>query len=357
MSRPRTFFDVGIGGIKEGRIVFELYNDIVPKTAENFRALCTGEKGATEEGVPLHYKGCPFHRIIPKFMIQGGDFTNQDGTGGISIYGEKFADENFQEKHVRPGLLSMANAGPGTNGSQFFITTVETPHLDGKHVVFGAVLKGMGLVRLMEKQGSQTGATSKPVVILDCGELAEGEDDGIAASDDGLPDWPEDLGGELTAGAQGTAVAKLKEAGNVAYKSGDNEKAVQKYTKAIRYADFATAGDARSEEQTASVAAVRTSCLLNRAQANLKIGSRQRAVLDDTSEVIASSSIETATRVKALYRRSQAHRDEEDTVKDLQEVVRLDPKNAAAKRDLLRIKEKNKKAVEEERKKYGKMFG
>ena len=171
MSRPRVFFDVTIGGAPAGRIVFELFSDIVPKTAENFRALCTGEKGNGRSGKPLHYKGCPFHRIIPQFMIQGGDFTRQNGTGGESIYGEKFADENFKEKHTGPGMLSMANAGPNTNGSQFFITTVACPWLDGKHVVFGKVVEGMDVVKKLEACGSQSGATSKKCAIADCGQL------------------------------------------------------------------------------------------------------------------------------------------------------------------------------------------
>ncbi|KAF3570071.1 hypothetical protein F2Q69_00061931 [Brassica cretica] len=197
----KVYFDIQINGSPAGRILIGLFGKIVPKTAENFRALCTGEKGVGNMGKPLYFKGSTFHRIIPSFMIQGGDFTRGDGRGGESIYGDKFADENFKLKHTGPGnalnvplnvsenlihkaygaefangsfsgVLSMANSGPNSNGSQFFITTVTTNWLDGHHVVFGKVLSGMEVVRKIEAQGQSSGEPKGKVIILDSGEVS-----------------------------------------------------------------------------------------------------------------------------------------------------------------------------------------
>ena len=168
-----VFYDVTIGGQDAGRIEITLDTTHTPNTAENFRALCTGEKGMGTQGKALHFKGSKFHRVIPGFMAQGGDFTRGDGRGGESIYGGKFQDEDFTNKHTGRGILSMANAGPNTNGSQFFLCFTATPHLDGKHVVFGQVTKGMEVLDALEAVGSApAGATSKDCIIKDCGQLS-----------------------------------------------------------------------------------------------------------------------------------------------------------------------------------------
>lgn len=178
-DNPRVFFDIEINGKKEGRIQMELFKYTFPKTVENFRALCTGEKGTGKNGKPLHYKGSVFHRVIPGFMCQGGDFTNGNGTGGESIYGGKFDDEWYENElfitHNTPGLLSMANSGKNTNGSQFFITADRCKWLDCKHVVFGQVEYGWDIVKTIQKYGSASGAVSTKVVISDCGELKKFE--------------------------------------------------------------------------------------------------------------------------------------------------------------------------------------
>jgi len=171
----QVYLEVAIGGTPAGRVTIDLFDEVAPKTCANFRALCAGGASSSATGTALTYKGSPIHRVIPGFMIQGGDFTKGDGTGGESIYGGKFADESFALKHGRAGVLSMANAGPNINGSQFFITLAPTPHLDGKHVVFGRVASGMEVARAVERV--ETDARDRPaplcrVVIVDCGVVA-----------------------------------------------------------------------------------------------------------------------------------------------------------------------------------------
>ncbi|KAG9114061.1 peptidyl-prolyl cis-trans isomerase cpr6, partial [Ceratobasidium sp. 392] len=197
LTRPKVYTDISIGGKPVGRVVYSLFSDLVPKTAENFRALCTGEKGVGNAGKNLSYEGCAFHRVIKGFMIQGGDFTAGNGTGGESIYGEKFEDEAFPVNHTKPFLLSMANAGPNTNGSQFFVTTVPTPHLDGKHVVFGEVVKGKSIIRQVENQPTASGDSPiSPCVITKCGELTSDEELSMStetpADGDRYEDYPDD---------------------------------------------------------------------------------------------------------------------------------------------------------------------
>ena len=164
MKKSVVFLDITVNNNYIGRIEIQLHNDITPLTAENFRSLCVGDKGYT-------YKGCNFHRVIPNFMLQSGDITNFNGTGGMSIYGRSFNDENFVLKHTGPGILSMANSGPNTNSSQFFITTVATPWLDGGHVVFGRVINGLNVVKTIETYGSQSGQTNGNITIVNCGQL------------------------------------------------------------------------------------------------------------------------------------------------------------------------------------------
>jgi cyclophilin family peptidyl-prolyl cis-trans isomerase len=164
-ARPTVGMDITIGGVAAGRIVISLYADVVPRTAENFRALCTGEKG-------FGYKGSPFHRVITDYMAQGGDFTAGDGTGGRSIYGGKFEDENFSVKHTGAGNLTMVNSGPNTNGSQFMITFIKASWLDGKQVVFGQVVAGMDVVMKIRAVGSSAGIPKQRVLVANCLQLS-----------------------------------------------------------------------------------------------------------------------------------------------------------------------------------------
>ncbi|KAI8070313.1 peptidyl-prolyl cis-trans isomerase D [Thamnidium elegans] len=363
MSNPRVFFDVSIGGKPEGRVVFELFKDVVPKTAENFRALCTGEKGVGASGKPLSYKGSIFHRIIKNFMIQGGDFTAGNGTGGESIYGDKFEDENFQLKHDKPFLLSMANAGPGTNGSQFFITTVPTPHLDGKHVVFGKVLKGKAVIRTLEFLETNSDKPLKEAVITNCGELAEGEDDGVPVSADGdnYEEFPDDHEGPKEPKDVLEIASKLKDIGNGYFKKGEYESASRKYLKAIRYLNEKPAFDDEDpEELRVKFAAVKIPCFLNRAMCDIKLGENADCI-KVTSMVLEYDAkyLKKADITKAYYRRAMAKvnsKDLEGAIVDFTKALENDPEDAGIKAGLANAKTKLAAKKQKQKETYSKLF-
>ncbi|XP_066429682.1 peptidyl-prolyl cis-trans isomerase D [Eleutherodactylus coqui] len=356
-GNPRVFLDVEVGGEQVGRVVLELFADVVPKTAENFRALCTGEKGlGTTTGKPLHFKGCPFHRIIKKFMIQGGDFSNQNGTGGESIYGEKFDDENFYYKHDREGLLSMANSGPNTNGSQFFITTVPTPHLDGKHVVFGQVLKGYGIVKMLENIEVKEEKPSKLCVIAECGELKDGDEwvaPPVDGSGDTHPDFPEDSDVELNDVEKIVSIAEdVKNIGNNLFKAQNWDMAIKKYNKALRYVE--SCKDVTGDDNIAKLNPIAVSCNLNIAACKLKV-SDFRAAIESCHEALEIDPSNT----KALYRRAQGWqglKDYEQALEDLKKAHELAPEDKAIGSEILRVKQRIKEQKEKEKAVYAKMF-
>ncbi|KAJ1816684.1 peptidyl-prolyl cis-trans isomerase cpr6 [Coemansia sp. RSA 2599] len=367
-ENPRVFFDITVGGSPAGRIVMELYADKVPKTAENFRALCTGEKGTGKSGKPLCYKGCSFHRVIKDFMIQGGDFTAGNGTGGESIYGEKFEDESFPYNHNRPFLLSMANAGPNTNGSQFFITTVKTPHLDNKHVVFGQVLKGKYVVRAVEAE--PTGASDKPVqdvVIADCGELKPGEDDGCTP-DDGVPEDPDDydIPADATEISPETLVGvgqQMKALGNEEFKKGNLDAAIAKYSKGLRYLreiPFFDEDNDPEDKLRPQFAALKVPITLNRAMCYLKQSQYGEAAKDCTIVLeMADKEVTDKDRTKAYYRRGTARRQlklYEDALKDLNEARKLDSQDKAISNEIILAEKAIQDRERKEKQMYSKLF-
>lgn len=365
--RPIVYFDISIKGEGYlGRIVIELFSDIVPKTAENFRCLCTGEKGiGPKTGLPLHFKDSTFHRVIKEFMIQGGDFQNFDGTGGESIYGEKFADEDLTSlKHDSEGLLSMANSGPNTNGSQFFITTVPTPHLDGKHVIFGKVIKGMGVVKDIEKSKTLEGdRPENDVVIEGCGQFADGTTDfGLTENDgseDVFPNHPSDLDLDWFLAENFEKVldiaAKIKNAGNGFFKSKEFVKAVRKYQKAYKYID--TLRDnmgSTNDDEEAKIREVEVPCCLNMAACHLQ-NQKWDDALSECEKVLEIDE----HNVKALFRRGQARsgmQDFDQALKDFARVKEIEPNDKGAIAEIAKVKKAQLQYKEKEKSLYSKMF-
>ncbi|KAJ1301347.1 hypothetical protein OPQ81_003746 [Rhizoctonia solani] len=367
LTRPKVYTDISIGGKPVGRVVYSLFSDLVPKTAENFRALCTGEKGVGKSGKPLSYEGSTFHRVIKGFMIQGGDFTAGNGTGGESIYGEKFEDEAFPVDHTKPFLLSMANAGPNTNGSQFFVTTVPTPHLDKKHVVFGEVVKGKSIIRQVENTPTSSGdAPISPCVITKCGELTSDEElelaNEVPTDGDKYEDYPEDDDSDVQTNAEtALRIAKeIKEVGTKFHKDGKLELALEKYQKAIRYLDVhpVPPQDAPPTLQ-GEFTALLTPLLLNSALAAIKLHKPSVALSATTRVLGLKPEIGAGDKGKAYYRRALAHslhNDEEEAEADLREALNIVPGDEAIKAELARVLQKKKEKREKEKKAFKGLF-
>lgn len=326
MTSGYCWFDVSIGDeqLKE-RIIVDLMDDVTPKTCTNFRQLCLGNGGKTVDGtnVPMTYKNSLFHRVISGFMIQGGDFTNHNGTGGASIYGEKFEDENFNVPCDRAGLLAMANAGPHTNGSQFFITTAPATHLTGKHVVFGRVVRGMNSVRAIEH--TATGANDTPEKrcrIVDCGVMEALPAVPAPADGDAFPDYVEDCSPPLDEAALLETGEAIRQCGNKLFQASSYPEAVVKYSKAVRY----LAAVKKSGENTAVVNEKLGACHNNTAMCLLKMGEygAARAAATQALQLNPKNS-------KALFRRgvsAMSSGDPEGAIEDLKAALEIEPENA-----------------------------
>ncbi|KAK4683858.1 peptidyl-prolyl isomerase D, partial [Tremellales sp. Uapishka_1] len=390
MPNTICYFDITIADAPAGRITFELFDDVVPKTTENFKQLCIGEM-KNAEGKQLAYAGSTFHRCIKGFMLQGGDFTRHNGTGGESIYGEKFegkfesssegsggtdgaADEAFTLKHEKPMLLSMANAGPNTNGSQFFITTVETPHLDGKHVVFGKVRSNRGLVRKIENLPTVSDKPNDEVKIVSAGVLSaadlEAEAEERKAAQEGgdgediWEEYPQDEEGIDAEKPEEALVvaAKLKDIGTKEFKAAKYDTALAKYQKALRYLDVhPVLPDDAPKEQIDAFRTLRIPLLTNAALAALKSSPPQATVaVILTSRALNLPSLTPAEKGKALYRRALAEiqlKQDDEAEKDLKLALENVPGDAGVLRALKEVEERRKARKEKEKKAYGKMFG
>lgn len=351
------YLDVTLGSRALERIVVELFVDVAPKTCENFRTICLGDKaegGARK--VPgsdktMTYKGSIFHRVIREFMLQGGDFTNGDGTGGVSIFGAEFEDENFDRPCDAPGLLCMANRGPNTNGSQFFITVAPTPHLTGKHVVFGKVVRGMNAVRHIEH--TPTGQNDRPRAdcrIVDCGTLEELP--AVKPNEDGDvdPDYPEDCETPLSDADKIEVGERVRQVGNKAFLAQQYELAIDKYEKALRYLASAiptsAAGQAIKDKKLA--------CHNNAAQCYLKLEKWA-----DARDAAANALDIDGSNNKARFRRGTALiglGDYDDAVNDLKACAEAEPGNADVAAKLQFAREQQQKRKEKLAAGYRKMF-
>ncbi|KAF5308316.1 hypothetical protein FQR65_LT06310 [Abscondita terminalis] len=355
-KQPNSFvyLDIVIGDEKAGRVVIELFNTIVPKTAHNFLSLCVGSKGIGSLGKRLCYQGTQFHRVVPQFMVQGGDITKDDGTGGESIYGKEFEDENFEILHGEEGRVGMANAGPNTNNSQFYITTVPCPHLDNINVVFGQVRKGLNIIREI---GDVQRNGDVPVVrcfIKKCGELKYGdswninEDDGTA---DVYPPWPDDWGTTCNEKFE-EAITNIKHSGNHFFKQQNYIDSDRKYRKSLRYIDyFLSTGKGFNSKLVQNM---KVSSLLNLAAVRLKKCKYQDANLYCDQAL----TIDTENG-KAFYRRAQARiglKDYDKALVDLKTALKLCPNDKLIQNELHNATQMKLNYLQREKQIFSKMF-
>ncbi|KAL6940458.1 peptidyl-prolyl cis-trans isomerase cpr6 [Hanseniaspora vineae] len=376
MTHRKTYFDVSIGDHPAGRIVFELFDDETPKTCENFYQLCKGGFGncVSKPDIPLSYKNSIFHRVINDFMLQFGDFTNFNGTGGESIYGEKFEDENFTHKHTGPFLLSMANAGPNTNGSQCFITTSNAPltHLDNKHVVFGKVIQGKRIVRAIEKTECDQGDKPvKDVKITDCGVLPDNykvpADAEILQKDQYGDDYEPSIADEpkVDLGSFESAVAAvnaIKAIGTTCFKEKNYKVATEKYSKCRDYlADYAKACNDKyaTEENTNTIKSLKATIYNNIAISALKDGN-YKEVLAAATQVLHITDLEDdSAKAKALYRRGLAYfhlNDPEMALTDLEFATMYQPNDKSIHKAIADAKALKKQQLAKQKKSLSKMF-
>lgn len=367
-ERFKTYFDIEINQQPVGRIVFELYNDVVPKTSENFYRLCKGDAGMckTKPDVPLSYKGSIFHRVIKGFMCQFGDFTNGDGTGGESIYGEKFEDENFALKHENPFLLSMANAGPNTNGSQCFITCAKTSHLDGKHVVFGEVIQGKRIVRAIERLKTTNDKPDQDVVISDCGVLPSDYEVPLDAeatptdqyNDNYEPSLAEDDKVDLNdIESVIKAIETVKAIGTEQLKKQNYLVATQKYEKCADFLKEYTPDDL-PEKDLDRITNLNLSVQLNISLSALK-NKEYKKVLTAATEVLHMDGADDRSKAKALYRRGIAYynlKDPDMAIVDLELAASYQKNDAAILKAIDDSKKLKKQILLKQKKSLSKMF-
>ncbi|XP_050672954.1 peptidyl-prolyl cis-trans isomerase D [Leptidea sinapis] len=348
-----VYLDISIDGEKAGRVVIELRYDTVPKTAENFRALCTGEKGVGVSGKPLHYKGVRFHKAVTQFMIQGGDILNNDGTGSESIYGPTFEDENFKLTHDA-GVLSMANAGRrDTNGSQFCITSVQCPQLDNTNVVFGRVLAGLGIVYEIQRSAIES-RPSVECVIEDCGEILD-ENWDVCCRDgtvDRMPEFPRDIRFNLPLDKLILAIHDIKNSGNDLFGAGRYKAACRKYRKCLRYLKYISGmipGNDVQHELQDFVETFQLQARLNLAASFARLNDHNNC-RDCCSLVLRAD----PHNEKALYRRGQANfalNNYEAALSDLKLAEQVAPNNKAVQKLLekVRIASKNYNDIQKQR--------